>query len=312
LDVGPGDEVILPSFTFVSTATAFALRGATCVFVDIDPVSMNICPQAVAAAVTANTKAIVAVHYGGVGADMAQLLEIGRASGAVVVEDAAQGMGATRGGQALGSFGALAAVSFHETKNIHCGEGGALLINDEQYIGRAEILRDKGTDRAQYFRGEVDKYTWRDLGSSFGSGQLSAAFLLAQLESLQQVTQARRLQWKTYETALEPLVSRGLVTLGPSDPGGNGHLFFVKLADTEQREQLRIDLHQNGIQAATHYVPLHTSPGGLRWGRFAGEEKYTTQDASRLLRLPIYPQLQSHEVDKIIAATRDFLETVSE
>jgi len=309
LEIDPGDEVILPSYTFVSTANAFVLRGATCIFVDADPRTMNVDPAAVEAAVTPRTKAIVAVHYGGVGCDMAALLDIGARRGIPVLEDAAQAIGAVRAGRPLGSFGAMAALSFHETKNVHCGEGGALLLNDPGYVARAEILRDKGTDRARFVRGQVDKYTWQDLGSSFGPSELNAAFLLPQFESVEKVTRMRRRLWSRYREAFSSLADGGRIELAaPPDAGsGNGHLFYVKLKDETERTALAAHLAARGISAVSHYVPLHSSPAGVRYGRFHGDDVVTTRDAARLLRLPIYPQLADEEFDAVVRATLEFM-----
>jgi dTDP-4-amino-4,6-dideoxygalactose transaminase len=309
LDVGPGDEVILPSYTFVSTANAFALRGATCVFVDVDPRTMNIDPTAVEAACTPRTKAVIAVHYGGVACDMAALGALCDRRGLVLLEDAAQGIGAAHEGRALGSFGAMAAVSFHETKNLHCGEGGALLINDEKHLARAEVLRDKGTDRARFVRGQVDKYTWQDLGSSFGPSELNAAFLLAQLEHLDPVTTRRRAIWRRYHEALLPLAAEGRCELArlPDGGSGNGHLFYLKLRDEAERASLVAGLAAEGIAAVSHYVPLHSAPAGLQLGRFAGEDNVTTRDAARLLRLPLHARLSDDEVERVIATVTSWL-----
>lgn len=298
LDLSPGDEVILPSYTFVSTANAFALRGATCVFVDVEAETMNFSLPAVAAAITPRTRAIVVVHYGGVAGDMEGLRAL--AQNIPVLEDAAQAIGATtENGRPLGSLGAMAALSFHETKNVHCGEGGALLLNDERYLARAEILRDKGTDRARFFRGQVDKYTWQDIGSSFGPSELNSAFLLAQLESVPEVTRRRQELWQRY--------AEGLAGHEIGKCAGNGHLFYLKLRDEEERIGLTEHLGALGISAVRHYVPLHSAPAGLRFGRFAGEDGVTSRDAARLLRLPLYPQLSDGEVDEVIHAVTGFL-----
>ncbi|MFM2153329.1 MAG: dTDP-4-amino-4,6-dideoxygalactose transaminase [Pseudomonadota bacterium] len=309
VDLEAGDEVILPSYTFVSTANAFVLRGAKCVFVDVDPLTMNIDPVAVEAAVTTRTKAVVAVHYGGVGCDMQALAELCRRRGLVLLEDAAQAIGAVHGGRPLGSFGAMAALSFHETKNIHCGEGGALLINDPRFVARAELLRDKGTDRARFVRGQIDKYTWQDIGSSFGPSELNAAFLLAQLEHVEAVTLRRRALWKRYRNGLAPLAEAGQCELAsPHDSSsGNGHLFYLKARDEEQRTALAAHLSSAGISAVSHYVPLHSAPAGLRFGRFHGRDVATSRDSLRLLRLPLYPQLSDENVDRIAAETAAFI-----
>lgn len=307
-DVKPGDEVIMPSFTFVSTANAFVLRGATPVFVDVDPHSMNIDPERVREAVTPRTRAIVPVHYAGIACDMDALLEIGGASGAMIIEDAAQALHGDWKGRPLGSIGALAALSFHETKNVTCGEGGALLINDPSLIERAEIIREKGTNRSRFHRGQVDKYTWIDLGSSFLPGELTSAFLLAQLEQSLDITAARRRVWNWYDQALAPLESDGFLTR-PTTGAGNAHIFFVLLPSLEIRTQLIDALKKNGIGSVFHYVPLHSSPAGLRYGRAAGSLAVTEDVSNRLLRLPLWPDMTEYDVqsvvDSMVVALRD-------
>ncbi len=298
-DVKRGDEVIMPSFTFVSTANAFVLRGATPVFVDIEPHTMNIDPARVREAVTPRTRAIVPVHYAGIGCDMDALLEIGSASGAMIIEDAAQALHGEWNGRPLGSIGALAALSFHETKNVTCGEGGALLINDPSLIERAEIVREKGTNRSRFHRGQVDKYTWIDVGSSYLPGELTAAFLLAQLEQSLEITAARRRVWQWYYEALGALESDGFLTR-PTTGGGNAHIFFVLLPSLEIRTQLIDTLKKNGIGSVFHYVPLHSSPAGLRYGRAAGSLAVTEDVSDRLLRLPLWPDMTQADVESVV------------
>jgi dTDP-4-amino-4,6-dideoxygalactose transaminase len=306
LDLKPGDEVGMPSFTFVSTANAFALRGAKIVFVDVDSRTMNMDPTALRAAVTSRTRAIVPVHYAGVGCDMDAILAIARQAGAAVVEDAAQGMMAAYKGRALGSIGDLGCISFHETKNIHCGEGGALVINDSRLVARAEILREKGTNRANFLRGEIDKYTWVDIGSSYLPGELSAAFLLGQLDGAREITEKRMTLWQRY---WENLANSGLeLPSPPPDCEHNAHIFWIKARDELERDALIESLRAEGIQAPFHYIPLHSTAPGVAIGRFCGEDCVTTRDAGRLLRLPLYPSLsledQNRVTDVLLRLTR--------
>jgi dTDP-4-amino-4,6-dideoxygalactose transaminase len=309
LGVGPGDEVVMPSFTFVSTANAFVLRGAVPVFVDIRPDTLNIDERRVEAAITPRTKAIVVVHYGGVACDMDSILAIAARYGLRVVEDAAQGLMAGWRGRALGSIGDLGAVSFHETKNIVCGEGGAILVNDRSLMARAEVIREKGTDRSRFFRGEVDRYTWVDAGSSFLPGELTAAFLWAQMEQAQAITTRRLALWERYHALLAEAEDSGLLQR-PSIPTGavhNAHLYRVMLPDLETRTRVIASLKAAGIQAVFHYVPLHSSPAGRRWGRCAGELPETDRAASCLLRLPLWlglEPLQESVVQGLLAALR--------
>jgi len=302
--VGPDDEVIMPSFTFVSTANAFVLRGATPVFVDVDPVTLNIDPRPVAAALTPRTKAIVAVHYGGVGCDMGALGTIAANRGLALIEDAAQGIGATLDGRALGAIGDLGALSFHETKNVSCGEGGALLLNDERWQERAEILQEKGTNRARFSRGEVDHYTWVDIGSSFLMSDVSAALLADQLEHLAQITAARLLIWDAYHAALEPLERAGLLQR-PTIPAGarhNAHLYRLMLRDRAARDGLIKALAAEGIGAYFHYVPLHSAPAGKRFGRVHGPMDVTDAAAGRLVRLPLWVGMSGGDVNRVADA----------
>jgi dTDP-4-amino-4,6-dideoxygalactose transaminase len=289
----------MPSFTFVSSANAFVLRGATIVFVDIDPVTMNIDPNAARSAITDRTRAIVIVHYAGVGCDMDALLEIIDGTSIALVEDAAQGIAATYKDRPLGSFGALACISFHETKNLHCGEGGALVVNDPALVGRAEILREKGTNRSNFLRGEVDKYTWVDIGSSYLASELNAAFLLPQLEAAGDITARRMAIWQRYAAALG---NSGLeLPKPPKDCGHNAHIFWIKLADEQMRDEMISALRAEGIQAPFHYVPLHATEPGRKAGRFHGTDRWTTKEAGRLLRLPLYISLSPAEQEHVIS-----------
>lgn len=292
-NVGPGDEVIMPSFTFVSTANAFVLRGATPVFVDVDPVNLNMQPQVVADAVTQRTKAIAPVHYAGVPCRMDEIVEIARSCEATVVEDAAQSLLSTYKGRHAGTFGQLAAISFHETKNLVSGEGGALVINDESLIERAEIIWEKGTNRSKFFRGEVDKYTWVDIGSSFLPSELVAAFLLAQLDSARDITRRRLLLWNLYADKLKSLFDDGILS-GPRIPAGvehNAHIFFVITRTAAEAHSLLAQMKERDIHAIRHYVPLHSSPAGRRYGRSHGSLVNTERLSDRLVRLPLWSDM---------------------
>ena len=300
LHIGPGDEVIMPSFTFVSSANAFALRGATIVFVDVESRTMNLDPAAVAAAVTPRTRAILAVHYAGVGCDMQALSAIAQKAGAALVEDAAQGIAAFYRGRPLGAIGDIGCISFHETKNLHCGEGGALVINNPELVERAEILREKGTNRANFIRGEVDKYTWVDIGSSFLPSDLSAAFLLAQLEAADAITAKRLALWRRYAASLGN--SGFELPDPPSEAAHNGHCFWIKARDEDERNGLIEKLREEGIQAPFHYIPLHSTAPGRAHGRFQGEDRVTTRDAGRLLRLPLHLALSETDQERVIEA----------
>jgi dTDP-4-amino-4,6-dideoxygalactose transaminase len=301
LEVGPGDEVIMPSFTFVSTANAFALRGAVPVFVDIQPETLNLDPDAVAAALTPGTKAIVPVHYAGVPAPMAALLDLAGRNGVVVVEDAAQALLSTYEERPAGGLGALAALSFHETKNVVSGEGGALLVNHPDFARRAEILRDKGTDRKRFLRGEVDKYTWVDLGSSYAMSEINAAFLWAQLEQAEELTSARRRLWKLYHEALGPLEADGRLRrpVVPANVVSNAHIYYVLAATAEERDRLLEAFRDANINAVFHYAPLHASVAGRRYGRAHGSLPVTEDLASRLIRLPLWPAMTQSDVDRV-------------
>jgi dTDP-4-amino-4,6-dideoxygalactose transaminase len=307
LDLQPGDEVIMPSFTFVTTANAFALRGAVPVFVDVRPDTLNLDEEQVAGAVTARTKAIVPVHYAGVGANMDALGRIAGGYGLAIVEDAAQGLGATYAGRPLGGMGALGTLSFHETKNVTCGEGGALLINDARLIERAEILREKGTNRSRFFRGQVDKYTWVDLGSSYGLSEIAAAFLWAQLEEADTIATRRLTIWHRYHAAFAELEAAGLARrpVVPDDCVHNAHMYYLLLPSLEQRADLIAALAERDINAVFHYIPLHLSPAGRRYGREGGPLKVTEAVANRLVRLPLWAGMAPGELERVIDGVMD-------
>lgn len=308
LDIQPGDEVIMPAYTFVSTADAFVMRGATVVFVDIRPDTMNMDETLIEDAITDKTKAIVPVHYAGVGCEMDVIMEIARMHNLAVVEDAAQGMMVTYKGKALGSIGDFGCYSFHETKNYSMGEGGALLIQDEAYIERAEIIREKGTNRSKFFRGQIDKYTWVDAGSSYLPSDMNAAYLWAQLEMADEINQNRLKTWNSYKDGLSELQKEGYIDLPfiPEHCEHNAHMFYIKTKDIDERSRLISYLKENGIWAVFHYIPLHTAPAGLKFGRFSGEDRYTTKESERLVRLPLYYGIREDEVDKIIACVKMF------
>lgn len=318
LDIERGDEVILPSYTFVSTANAFVLRGAIPVFVDIREDTLNLDERLIEDAITPRTRAIVPVHYAGVACEMDSIAAIARRHGLRIVEDAAQGIMAGYKGRALGAIGDLGCFSFHETKNIISGEGGSLLVNDPALAGRAEIMREKGTDRGRFFRGEVDKYTWQDLGSSFLPGDLTAAWLWAQLEQAQQITEERIGSWRRYHDMLAPLEQQGLLRRPtvPSDCQHNGHLYYVVLAPEIDRQKVLDAFRQNSIGAVFHYVPLHSSPAGLRFGRAHGELALTTSLSERLIRLPMWVGLtepqQQRVVDVLSTFSKNSLKAISQ
>ena len=307
-DIKPGDEVIMPSYTFVSTADAFVLRGAKAVFVDIRPDTMNIDENLIEAAITDKTRAIVPVHYAGVGCEMDKIMQIAGDHNLMVIEDAAQGIMSEYRGKPLGTFGDYGCFSFHETKNFSMGEGGALLIRDEANIERAEIIREKGTNRAKFFRGQIDKYTWVDAGSSYLPSELNAAYLFAQLELADVITADRMKSWNMYYEAFEELEKRGLIQR-PIIPGHckhNAHMFYLKCRDLEERSAFIDYLKKNGILAVFHYIPLHSAPAGITFGRFNGEDVYTTKESERLVRLPLYFGLKEEEVEYIIGKVREF------
>jgi dTDP-4-amino-4,6-dideoxygalactose transaminase len=309
-DLEPDDEVVMPSYTFVSTANAFVRAGARPVFVDIRPDTLNMDETLVEAAMTARTKAIVPVHYAGVGCEMDTLIAVAKARGVLVVEDAAQGVHAYYRDRALGSLGDLGAYSFHDTKNYVCGEGGALTINNRTLLERAEIIRDKGTNRQKFFRGEIDKYTWVDIGSSFLPAEIACAFLQAQLELLDPILAKRREIHERYAELLSPLEAAGVLR-GPRAPEHcrqNYHMFYILLADEKTREGLATHLRQQGIQAVSHYVPLHLSPMGRKWGYTEGSLPVTEDLSARLLRLPLYFDLSAAEQDEVCSHIRQFLQ----
>lgn len=305
-DLGPGDEVIMPSYTFVSTANAFVLRGVTPVFVDIEPDTLNVDPTRIEAAITSRTRAIASVHYAGVGCDMPAIMAIAERHNLLVIEDAAQGLMASRDGRPLGGIGHMAAVSFHETKNVISGEGGALFINDPTLVERAEILREKGTNRKQFFRGQVDKYTWVDLGSSYLPGELTAAFLWAQLEEAEALTMRRLAIWDRYHEAFADLEDAGRVRrpIIPAEAAHNAHMYFLLLPDLDARQRFIAALRDREVQAVFHYVPLHSAPAGRRFGRAHGPMTHTDALSDRLVRLPLWVGLEP-EVDRVIMAVRE-------
>ena len=300
-DIKEGDEVIMPSYTFVSTADAFVLRGAKAVFVDIRPDTMNIDEKLIEDAVTERTRAIAPVHYAGVGCEMDVIMDIADRHHLMVVEDAAQGIMASYKGKALGTFGDFGCFSFHETKNFSMGEGGALLIRDERYIEKAEIYREKGTDRSKFYRGEIDKYRWQEYGSSYLPSDMNAAYLYAQLEMAEEITEVRMARWKQYRELLQPLADDGRIELPyiPSHCEHNGHMFYIKTKDIEERTRLDVFLKERGVHAVFHYIPLHTAPAGQKYGRFHGEDRYTTKESERLFRLPMFYKLTEDEVTYI-------------
>lgn len=306
--VGPGDEIIMPSYTFVSTANAFVLRGATPVFVDIRPDTMNIDETLIEAAVTDKTKAIVPVHYAGVACEMDTIMDIAKRHDLFVIEDAAQGVMSTYKGKALGTIGDFGAYSFHETKNYSMGEGGALLIRDEKYVEEAEILREKGTNRSKFFRGQIDKYTWVNYGSSYLPSDMNAAYLWAQLKMAEEINAHRLELWAQYYDELLPLQERGLLELPyvPEDCVHNAHMFYIKTKDLAERTALISFLKENGILAVFHYIPLHSAPAGLKYARFHGEDKYTTKESERLCRLPMFYKLTTEEVSYITQKIKEF------
>lgn len=307
-DLKPGDEVILPSFTFSSTATSFVLAGATLVFVDVRPDTMNIDETKIEAAITEHTKVIVPVHYAGVACEMDTIMDIARRHNLKVVEDAAQGVMSTYKGRPLGTIGDFGCFSFHETKNYSMGEGGALLINDPAYNERAEILREKGTNRSKFFRGQVDKYTWVDFGDSFLPSDMNAAYLWAQLEVADEINNDRLETWNYYYENLKPLQGLSGIEL-PSIPEGcvhNAHMFYIKCRDLEQRTAFISYMKANEVQTVFHYIPLHSAPAGLKFGRFDGEDVYTTAESDRLVRLPMYYGLSQEEREKITNCVKQF------
>lgn len=311
-DLKPGDEVILPSFTFSSTATAAVLAGAKLVFVDIRPDTMNIDETKIEAAITPRTRVIVPVHYAGVACEMDTIMDIAKRHGLMVVEDAAQGVMSTYKGRALGTIGDFGCYSFHETKNYSMGEGGALVINDAAYNERAEILREKGTNRSKFFRGQVDKYTWVDFGDSYLPSEMNAAYLWAQLEKADEVNENRLATWHAYWEAFAPLQKAGLVELPtvPEDCVHNAHMFYLKLKNLQERTAFIQYMKEKGIGCVFHYVPLHSAPAGMKFGRFYGEDIYTTVESERLVRLPMYYQLAKTDREKVITTVLSFFDVM--
>ncbi|WKA27004.1 dTDP-4-amino-4,6-dideoxygalactose transaminase [Bradyrhizobium roseum] len=301
LDIKSGDEVILPSYTFVSTANAFVLRGAVPVFVDIREDTLNLDERLIEDAITTRTRAIVPVHYAGVSCEMDSIAAIARRHGLRIVEDAAQGIMAGYKNRALGAIGDLGSFSFHETKNIISGEGGSLMVRDKEFAQRAEIIREKGTDRGRFFRGEVDKYTWQDVGSSFLPSEITAAFLWAQLEEAERITRERMDIWRRYHAMLAPIEQSELLRrpIVPADCQHNGHMYYVLLAPGIDRQAVLRELKGNGIHAVFHYVPLHSSPGGMRFGRAHGDLSLTTSLSERLIRLPMWLGLSEDQQQRI-------------
>ena len=308
LDIQPGDEVILPSYTFVSTADAFVMVGAKIVFVDINPKTMNIDENKIEEAITSKTKAIVVVHYAGISPDMDRIMKIAKEHNLKVVEDSAQGVMAKYKDRYLGTIADLGCYSFHETKNYSMGEGGAIVINDPELIERAEIIREKGTNRNKFFRGEIDKYTWVDYGSSYLPSELNCAYLYPQLKDAEMINNDRVTSWNYYKDGLKELEKDGCITLQyvPEYSEHNAHMFYIKAKNLEERTKLIEYLKSKGIQAVFHYIPLHTSPAGMRFGRFFGEDKYTTSESEKLVRLPMYYGLTRKEQDEVIDAIKKF------
>lgn len=306
-DIRQGDEVIMPSYTFVSTANAFVLRGAKVVYVDIRPDTMNIDENLIEAAITEKTKAIVPVHYAGVSCEMDKIMEIARLHNLYVIEDAAQGIMSAYKGKALGTMGEFGCFSFHETKNFSMGEGGALLIREQQFVEQAEILREKGTNRSKFYRGEIDKYSWCDMGSSYLPSDLNAAYLWAQLEKAEEITADRMRTWKRYDESFRSLGYFEVPTI-PEGCEHNAHMYYIKLKDLEERRKLIEYLAGRGIHAVFHYIPLHSSQAGRKYGRFCGEDVYTTKESERLLRLPLYYGMEEKDREYVIACVKEYYE----
>lgn len=309
IDIQPGDEVIMPSFTFVSTANAFALRGAKIVFVDIRPDTMNIDETLIEDAITQRTKALVVVHYAGIACEMDTILDVASRHGLTVIEDAAQGMMSSYKERSLGTLGALGAYSFHETKNYTSGgEGGLLIINDERYLHRAEIIREKGTNRSQFFRGMIDKYSWVDLGSSYLPSEIQAAYLWGQLTRAEDINNSRLNTWRTYHAAFEQLEVNGFIDrpFVPDECVHNGHMYYIKAQNLQERTALIEHLRQADVMAVFHYVPLHTAVAASKYSRFCGVDKYTTKESERLIRLPIWYGISAAEQQRVIAAVQGF------
>lgn len=309
-DIKEGDEVIAPSFTFVSTVNPFVLRGAKIVFIDINPKTMNIDENLIEDAITEKTKAILSVHYAGVACNMDRIMEIAKKYNLIVIEDAAQGVMSEYKGKPLGTIGEYGCFSFHETKNYSMGEGGALLINNKENIEKAEIIREKGTNRSRFFRGQVDKYTWVDKGSSYLPSELNAAYLYAQLENADLIYNDRMNTWNKYKELLQELADKNLIELQyiPEDCKHNAHMFYIKCKDLDERTNLINFLKENNINAVFHYIPLHSAEAGIKFGRFHGEDKYTTAESERLLRLPLYYGLKEEDVKYVASKIKEFYE----
>lgn len=307
-DINEGDEIIMPSYTFVSTANAFVLRGAKIVFVDIRPDTMNIDEKLIEDAITDKTKAIVPVHYAGVGCEMDTIMEIAKKHNLFVVEDAAQGVMSTYNGQALGTIGNFGCYSFHETKNYSMGEGGAILFKDSSYAEKAEIIREKGTNRSKFYRGQIDKYTWVNFGSSYLPSDLNAAYLLPQLELCDEINNNRLESWNYYNDNLKPLANAGLIEQPyiPKECKHNAHMYYIKAKDLNERTALISFLKQNGIECVFHYIPLHTAPAAKKFSRFNGDDIYTTKESERLLRLPMYYNLSRDDQNYVIKIIKEF------
>lgn len=307
-DIKPGDEVIMPSYTFVSTADAVVLRGGVPVFVDIRPDTMNIDENLIENAITKKTKAIMPVHYAGVSCEMDTIMDIANRHNLIVIEDAAQAIGSTYKGKACGTIGDYGCLSFHETKNLSMGEGGALLIQNSDNIERAEIIREKGTNRSKFWRGEIDKYTWVDAGSSYLPSELNAAYLFAQMDNYEEIQRCRMNTWHLYYSLLESLKNDGVLDLPqiPNDCEHNAHMFYIKARDLEKRTELISFLKEEGVETAFHYIPLHSAPAGCKFGRFNGKDNYTTQESERLLRLPMYYGISDDQIVLISEKIKQF------
>jgi dTDP-4-amino-4,6-dideoxygalactose transaminase len=313
-DIQPGDEVIMPSYTFVSTANAFVLRGAKIIFIDIDKDTMNLDTDLIVHAITKKTKAIVPVHYAGVSCDMDIIIQIAKKYNLTVIEDAAQGINGFYKDRPLGTIGHLGCISFHETKNVNCGEGGALIINDPVYRERAEIIREKGTNRSKYFRGEVDKYSWVDIGSSYLMSEINAAFLYAQLLNVELITESRLRNWNTYYKLLGKLAEEKRIMLPviPKECKHNGHMFYIKVKDLEERSAMISYLKDRNVYSVFHYVPLHSSVAGMKYGAFQGADAYTTIESERIIRLPLFYGLEEEDVRYITSCVYKFYESFCE
>ncbi len=313
-DIQPGDEVIMPAYTFVSTADAFVLRGAKVKFVDIRPDTMNIDENLIEEAVTDRTKAIVPVHYAGIGCEMDTIMDIAKRHGLTVIEDAAQGVMSTYKGQALGAIGDYGCYSFHETKNYSMGEGGAIVVKDERKVELAEIIREKGTNRSKFFRGQIDKYTWVEAGSSYLPSELNAAYLWAQLEKADEIFQNRMKTWDLYYNGLHGLAETGRLQLPciPQECKHNAHMFYIKVKDLEERTRLICYMKSMGINLVFHYVPLHTAPAGRKYGEFVGKDTFTTKESEKLVRLPLYYGMKEIDAERVIDKIIEFYRTCNE